>query len=238
MTCGFKKKKKKSFVGKHSRIPSDITQLHNENLNRSGNGLTLQSGIQCSQGCAGWDQRQLCLDWTLLESTVQSVCLTHTPFPHGPPSSLFSPFRYSSFWFSYRGPAVKKDKPWQMLAATLYLCRYLRCKPFDVAAVCSFICTRPSAPWLYFLMVLSSQLNIPKGQLPVSSLFTVLGKDLANTLTETERETACGGLYWWKVSLKWNTVSNCSKLMRKKKSKVDLKEMVSDYLVLPSLFVQ
>jgi len=44
-------------------------------------------------------------------------------------------------------------------------------------------------------MILSSQLNIPKGQLSVSSLSVVLGKELANTLMEAERETVCVRLY-------------------------------------------
>jgi len=88
-----------------------------------------------------------------------------------------------------------------MLAATLYLCRYLRCKLFDIAAICSFICTRPNSRWRYCLMILSSQLNIPKGQLSVSSLSVVLGKELANTLMEAERETVCVRLYWCEISL-------------------------------------
>lgn len=83
-----------------------------------------------------------------------------------------------------------------MLAATLYLWRCLRCKLFDVAAVCSFICTRQSASWPYFLVVLSSQLNTPKGQLPISSLFTVLGKDLANTLKEKLYVRDCIDAKW------------------------------------------
>lgn len=79
-----------------------------------------------------------------------------------------------------------------MLAAILHLCRYLRWKLFDVASVGSFICTTPSASWPYFLMVLSSYLNIPKGQLPQTVNKVLMNNDLANTLMKPEKEIRGG----------------------------------------------
>lgn len=85
-----------------------------------------------------------------------------------------------------------RKSPKYQVNITQLLKRYSRCKLFDVAAVC-FICTSPSVSQPPFLMVPSSQLSIPKGQLPISSLFTLLGKGLATTLMETERKILCVG---------------------------------------------
>lgn len=104
-----------------------------------------------------------CLDCPLVagcwRSTLQSLHLSSLP-------SSFLPLLL--LVHDIQDLLEEKDKTQRMFDATLYICRYLWCKLFEVAAVCSFIGRRPSSSWSHFLVVLSSQLNIPQGQLLVN----------------------------------------------------------------------